>query len=339
MGSKGYTDDFSEGIKGDRWSVYERVWGDNNNGVVPENVKLEKDDVNGITKNVVSFYCHGNMYDGNIKGVEKKKGGGFSRSDNNTRVGACLISNDYFASGTYEIDIKIPRDVSGMCTAFWSFHYEEHYCSPGKGKGNEINKDNPLYQPRHKLGSDDDGYYSTVNSEIDSPELGKNGDYSVGLFNTYTSETSCSVQPIKLPVDVSDEKYHRYSFEWATHLLPTTLTESDVVKHQGHFYVSTLQSMYQGQACVFTNNTWCVYAGKKVKFYFDGKLIGESSESVPCVSARMVVGVWFPGWAGKAMWKEKVVKLSQVKFLPLNGEGDVYFQPESFKDVGIVPAK
>ena len=111
--SNAFYDDFSSGtVDPTKWYAANKNWGgkvdkwsseDYNGGVVPSNLFVK----NGILQCV----AHGNLYDGDILGIAKD---GKQRKDGK-RVGACAVTRDYFASGSYEIRAKVaPASVSTM---------------------------------------------------------------------------------------------------------------------------------------------------------------------------------------------------------------------------------
>jgi hypothetical protein len=340
---QGFSDDFSEGLSPDRWFLLRKHWGKGNNGVVPELVKIEQDTVNGVTKNVVVLYGHGDQYTGDIKGLKKVKSptNPYVPCDEVTRVGACLITKDYFASGTYDVVMKIQNtpSPSGMCTSIWAFHYEEHFGAHEDTTGLELNPNDPQYQPRFKEGNSDDGFYSTINSEIDTPELGHQGDYTVGWYNTYVSEVDAGALYSKFDMpNILDGEYHKYTFKWETELVETDLTDSDFLpsSNYNYFYVAKADSPYQGEPAVKKEDgKWYVHLGKCVSFFVDDQQVGVNAKQVSPVSARILIGVWFPDWSEGAAWSESTLKVSSVSFKPANSDGDVYYQPESFPNDGL----
>lgn len=102
------------GLDTNRWIVMKQQWGVNNGGVVPDNVV--------VSNGVLHLIGHGDLYAGPVHGVNKKK----QRADRVTRVGAAIETADYFASGRYEVRMRLPREL-GACSAIWTFHYEEAY--------------------------------------------------------------------------------------------------------------------------------------------------------------------------------------------------------------------
>lgn len=345
--AQGFHEDWSQGISPQRWYLFRKIWGAGNNGCVPELVSIQKDVVDGTARNVLVITTQGNQTTSSIMGV-KKSGGQYVKGNSPKRVGGCIATAEYFASGTYEIKMKVGRPKnkptaapSGLCPAIWTFHYEEHYPSANDPQGVAINPKDPIYQPRYKEGSDADGYYSTVNSEIDAPELGKDGNLNLALFTTYESEVEGNTQGFNLSkfgINVLDNQYHTYRFIWKTNLAPTNLTDSQVILKGNYYYAANNPtSDIQGCAVVKQSGTWYVYKGVSVDFYVDGKFIGRSTDNVSPVSARLIVGGWFPSWAGTPSWDETKIYVSDITIIPANNPGDVLFQPETYPTDGLVP--
>ena len=101
-------DDFTgPTLNKDMWLLANKAWGGANGGVIPENVSLS----NGTLK----LKGNGDRYSGTTTGLGGRK----------TRVGAALVTRNYYASGRYEVRAKVLRQL-GACTAFWSYHYIEY---------------------------------------------------------------------------------------------------------------------------------------------------------------------------------------------------------------------
>jgi len=119
-------EDWSAGtIDPDKWYILHKKWGKGNNGVVQNNVFLSTDMVNGKNKNVLICRGHGDEYQGPVVGWQGNK----------NRVGGVIVSKQFFASGRYDIVIKIgevkikksgPKDPIrpiGMVPAIWTYAY------------------------------------------------------------------------------------------------------------------------------------------------------------------------------------------------------------------------
>jgi hypothetical protein len=350
---RGFCEKFERGLQPDRWRVYLKKWGRGNNGAVPDNVSVGKDEVDGVRQNVIILCGHGDRYSGNVKGVSavrETEGIRHVQDGPGTRVGACIATRDYFASGAYEVKMKVETTPSpcGMCIGAWLFHYEEHRGAQGDATGLELNDSDPLYQPRFRNSAGSGAFYSSVNSEIDAPEMGhsRNGDFFTrGAFNTFVTandqEKGATFQSLPLLADgssVADRQYHRYRWEWRTGLEEITgLADDKFAAFGNYYYVHDLSSPFQGMAAVKKDSKWYACTGRDVTFYVDGRKIGSSAENVSAVSARLVVGVWFPFWAGPADWEEARVSVAEVSVKPWNMEGDVLNQPETWPGKGLKP--
>lgn len=342
----GFHEDWSSEISNNRWLALRKQWGKGNNGCVPELISLEDDIVDGVKKKVIVFRAQGNLSKSKITGV-KVKGEGYQDTKRPDKVGSMIASREYFASGSYEVKMKVggtndnpSKPPVGLVIAIFPFHYEEHFSGDNNPDGKSMNPLNPQYQPRFKEKTDG-LYYSTVNSEIDAPELGFEGDFSTGLFNTYinTSNSGIHAQKIKLPVNIFDGKYHTYRFDWHTELLKTDLNDSQVVPKGFYYYAyDHPESTIQGFPVIKKSDCqWYVYLGSSVDFYLDGKKIGESNRNVSPVSARLTIGGWFADWAGIPDWDEAKIYVSEINFTPYHDEGDVIYQPETYPVLGLVP--
>ncbi|HYG34707.1 MAG TPA: hypothetical protein VEC99_07985 [Clostridia bacterium] len=215
-----------------RWYTLRKKWGQGNNGVVPENVRLGRDTVAGREKSVLVCTAHGDLYDGPVTGY------GGAR----TRVGGVLVSKHWFASGRFEVWMKIgsvadakefqlPR---GTVPAIWTYGHRAVRV-PDADKDRFV-PTVPLYNPHFK------GYGIGLNeywSELDFPELGKNGDFTHGLYNTFC-QNQYDWQTFALP-SIGDDKYHCYTTEWRTTLKPlTNVTDAQVIEHEGFWWIRDL---------------------------------------------------------------------------------------------------
>ena len=79
------------------WYTPRKKWGNGNAGVIPENVRIESDSVNGKPQNVLVCEAHGDNYEGLSVGMNGAK----------ARVGGVLVSKAFFASGRFEITTPI----------------------------------------------------------------------------------------------------------------------------------------------------------------------------------------------------------------------------------------
>ena len=161
--------DTFEGEKlSDAWLVAHKQWGGSAAGsVVADNVRM----VDG--KLVLT--AHGDLYDGPVRGINKD----LSQRPDGKRTGAAIATNLYYASGSYEIRMKVAPTL-GVCSAIWTFHYQEYY--PG----------DPEY--------DGGGEYYAINHEIDIELPGRKGaahediSFDRALLNTWRGENDDEYQ-------------------------------------------------------------------------------------------------------------------------------------------------
>lgn len=225
-----------------RWQLVRRNWGGQvdgevsyNGGVLPENVRVE--DGHCI------ITARGDHYGGPVRGINRN---GSQRPDGR-RTGAALHTVAAYASGSYEVRMKIAPEL-GVCSALWTFHYEE--LQPG----------DPGYRAvrGRELGT------YVVNHEIDIELPGRPGPAHEGmafdraLLVTWVGleEDEYTTTFAELEAHHNDGAFHTYRFDWHTgdrargaaggqtrrvefyidDELVTT-TESTVPTRAGHFWV------------------------------------------------------------------------------------------------------
>ncbi len=87
-------EDWSSGaVDPARWYALRKQWGAGNHGVVPENVVVVRED----GRSVLQCLAHGDDYGGPVTGQWGRK----------TRVGGVLVTKQHFASGRFEVRMKI----------------------------------------------------------------------------------------------------------------------------------------------------------------------------------------------------------------------------------------
>ena len=129
--------------------VAHKQWGGANGGVSSENVLLDR--LNGVCE----ITALGDNYVGPIRGTTRTGGA----SDTNVRIGGCIVTRDYFGPGSYRILCK-PASLPGVCSALWTFHYEEGY--PGS-----VLYDLHQQDGIHISGDEVNGFCTVRNHEID----------------------------------------------------------------------------------------------------------------------------------------------------------------------------
>lgn len=303
-------EDWSSGkVDPNKWYILRKRWGKGNHGVVPQNVFIEKDEVNGASKNVLICRGHGDLYEGPIKGWE----------GNTTRVGGTIVSKDFFASGRFEVVMKIgspqvPRPI-GMVPAIWT--YASQGVKAGENGVDHFDQKKPLYNPQMKR-----GYLS----EIDFPEFGKGQDLESGLYNTFLN-TEHDTQTLSTKAAI-DDQYHTFTSVWRTHLVPLDHIADDQVAKSGDFWWVQDKSIpfpsYLGNPLKrLGKDQYAVYSGKEVTHFIDGKFIGTFTTYVPVMAAQLNMGVWFPNWGGKAPWTASTISIASVKVWQFHDPGDV----------------
>lgn len=298
-----------------RWYVPRKRWGQGNQGVVPENVRVEG--------GALVCEAHGDLYDGPIVGWEGVK----------TRVGGMIVSKGFYASGRYQVAIRIgsttsapggPADPArpiGAVPAIWTYAYR--YVAVGKERLKAFVPEVPLYNPlMERYGDGSNEYWS----EIDFPEFGKAGVFERAMYNTF-----CQTKESSETFDVApaiDGKVHVLTTDWRTTLRPMDgVTDAQVVEHLGFWWIrdaSVPFNRYLGNPLKkLAKDRYALYAGEVATHWLDGKNVAESRTFVPCMSAQLTLGVWLPNWGGPAPWKTSTVAFGPVKIWQFDDAGDV----------------
>ena len=316
-------EDWSGGIDSQKWYVMRRHWGKGHHGVVPENVKVAQEpDGKGGTRSILVCKAHGDQYDGPIKGL----------GNHSDRVGGVIVTKDFFASGRFEISMRVggtkkieggpadPTKPIGAIPAIWTYAGWTTRVKPEDAK--TFSKENPLYQPGLQEYGPGNAFYT---SEIDFPELGKKGDFSKGLYNTFMPR---KVDSQTFAVDIADGQFHTYTTEWRTHLVEIKdLRDDQVIQHAGYSWIRDLKvpfGLYGGNPVQKLGpNRYAVCHGLHAKHWVDGKFVGESTRFVPAIAAQLSLGVWLPHWGGPAPWKESSVAFDRIRIWQYSDEGDV----------------
>lgn len=316
-------EDWSQGIGAQKWYVMRRHWGNGHHGVVPDNVRVEQErDDDGKTRSVLVCEAHGERYDGPVKGL-------WNRGD---RVGGVIVSKAFFASGRFEVSMRVgstekseggpddPARPIGTIPAIWIYAGWNTRVKPELA--DNYTAENPMYQPYLQEWGRGNAFYW---SELDFPELGKKGDFEHGLYNTFLAKKTDS---ITYPVKVADGRFHTYTTEWRTTLVPMNdLRDDQVAEHAGFWWVRDLKvpfDKYWGNPLrKLGSNRYATCQGLVAKHWIDGKYIGENTKFVPCIAAQLSLGVWLPDWAGPAPWKVSRVSFDRIRIWQYNDEGDV----------------
>ncbi|GAA4423169.1 glycoside hydrolase family 16 protein [Bremerella cremea] len=305
------------------WYVFRKQWGGGNHGVVPENVVIGKDEVNGTERNVLICTAHGDRYDGPVKGWWGNK----------TRVGGVIVSQEHFASGRFEVVMKIgekeshdggpadPTRPKGCIPALWTYAYR--WVEGDKARKDEFQPETPMYNPHiPAYGMAANAYWS----ELDFPEFGKAGNFDDAMYNTFLQNRHDN--RFFSVAQAVDGEYHTFTTEWRTHLreMPA-IRDSQVIESDGFYWVQDKSipfADYLGNPLKkLGENRYALYEGKIATHYIDGKKVAENDKWVPAMSAQLTMGVWLPDWAGPADWKTASMKVASVKVWQFGDEGDV----------------
>ncbi len=173
-----------------KWRIAYKNWGgtvtengekvDYNGGVIPENV--------AVRNGTLILTGLGNEYEGCLQGVNRN----MSVRENGKRTGGAIATENYFASGSYEIRARI-SPVLGVCSSMWTFEYEEDYTDGLTITNHEIDIEFP--------GRDENGDFSLQHA-LCTTWVGENeGEY-------LTESVYCGNQ--------TDGQYHTYRFDWHT---------------------------------------------------------------------------------------------------------------------------
>ena len=319
-----FQEDWSRGrIDEAKWYVPRKKWGGGNHGVVPENVAIKEDVLNGKNVKVLVCEAHGDQYNGPVSGLWGKK----------TRVGGVIVSKPFFASGRYEVVMKIgstknhdggpadPTRPSGAVMAIWTYGYR--FVHVPKERMHEFLFETPMFNPhmpRYGIGANE--YWS----ELDFPELGKNGEFNRAMYNTFCQNRH---HPELFDVrSAIDGHFHTYTTDWRTRLEELKgVTDSQVVEFRGYWWVKDKSipfEKYLGNPLKkLSANRYAVYRGDRAVHWIDGKKVAENTRFVPVMTGQLNLGVWLPDWAGPAKWKTATASFGPVKVWQYNDPGDV----------------
>jgi hypothetical protein len=290
-----FCDDFSgTELDTSKWWYGRRHWGPApplNDGVVPENVSIHD--------GRAFFAANGDKYSGTTAGIRKDKVNGktvYIQDQPGTRSGGIIISDAYLGSGKYEARMKLPANT-GVCSAMWSFHYQEIY-------QNDPNYQMYVDQGNVPQGDAANGFFVIPNHEIDIEvptslmgEPDAKASYENARYTTWIGETDpeFSTKFLDVGQNYSDGVFHVFRYDW----------------HSGG----------GGMA-------------PRVDFYVDDVLKYTSTSHIPWIKGRLTIGTWFPQWAGgTADFDVQNLELDWFSFSPF-GEANDKSVPETYPDDG-----
>lgn len=296
-----------------KWDLAHKKWGGVNGGVSLQNVNYD------TTNNQIVFTSCGDIYSGDIKGVDT-----IGRITSATsRIGACLVSKDYYGPGIYEFIAKWPSNT-GVVFAFWNFHYEEIYPTDERYQSF-------IDEGLHESGNVVDGYYIVRNHEIDieTPTALKtdpnqeNASFDNMRVNSWIGELrNWSVPNNDVPTN--DPMYNitndpEYWSEYSDNFIFSGKSLNDGNWHKVSYDWD------------ITNNY--------IKFYVDDVLVKTITNYIPNIAGKVWIGTWFPSastkWAGaQANWNTQECYLKEFTFTPHPNQS-VRYLGESFPDDGL----
>lgn len=299
----------------DNFYIFHKAWGGANGGVVVENIELNGDGLR--------IYANGDLYSGNIQGVNRDGDPKFHTHPNDpklgqpwtNRVGGTIVFKHKTGFGSYRVKATIPTEL-GVCAAFWTFFYNEVY--PGSAAWTEF-----LAEGLHPQGNEIDGYYMTRNHEIDIefPSHLDGGILAEPSFNNMKCNTwRGELQNWDVPPSHPD-----YWEEYRDNLTPTGI------------------DMYAGGEHEFRFDWY----EDKVEFFIDGVLKRTNvntpkSNNLPTIAGHFTFGLWFPSspmlnrpwlvrpdraWAGgtidsdggrKAMFDRVHMDITEFSYIPFD---------------------
>ena len=319
-----FEEDWSTGrIDPNKWYLLQKKWGEGNHGVVRQNVFIGRDSVRGKDRPVLICRGHGDRYDGAVAGWQGRK----------ERVGGVIVSKPFFASGRFDVVMKIgrrtpgtqgpadPTHPIGMVPAIWTYGYRWVGAEPADKS--KFSRKNPLYNPLldvHGWGSNE--YWS----ELDFPEFGKNQNFKMGLYNAFLNRNQQS-RTFSTEAAI-DGQYHTFTTLWRTQLIPLDgVSDNQVASFGGYWWIQDEQipfARYRGNPLKRVGrDRYAVYAGKEAVHFIDGRFVGANPTFVPAMAAQLNIGVWFPDWAGAAPWAESSISVASVKVWQFGDPGDV----------------
>jgi hypothetical protein len=189
-----FFDDFDGSVLDtSKWEAGLHRWGRNNNGVVPENVRLTRIEDEGKLIGVLETEAHGDLYTGPIEGVRRAPDSEqlppgdprrYERTKDGTRVGGLVITHQRYGAGRYEVRMKnLP--LSGGCSCIWNY-----------------------------LETPDD--YTEIDIEMPANGKAEAADWSnwAGLNTYYPGPEHINEKVFDLGAPQNDGKFHVYRWDW-----------------------------------------------------------------------------------------------------------------------------
>lgn len=277
-----------------------KQWGGANGGISADNIVINRQ------TGLAELTACGDLYSGPVLGTDRfGKPSGF-----NTRIGACLVTRDYFGPGRYRVVLR-PLQAEGACNALWGFHYEESYPGSDLWTGH-------VADGLHYGGSEELGFYTVRNHEIDIE------------FPT----------ALKTDADQEDVAFTHARFNtWQGELRNWSVPNNDVPTHDPMYSPVNDPSYWSEYTDDFVNHgvnladgafhelgyDWHLGDNPRVEFYIDGVLRHTVTTHIPDIPGRFWIGHWFPSaavhWAGRGSnWNTQTMLVKSVSIVPFADE-------------------
>ncbi|HEY0612301.1 MAG TPA: glycoside hydrolase family 16 protein, partial [Chitinophaga sp.] len=302
----------------------EKGWGGANGGVSRKHIYMQND-------GLLVLEAHGDYYNGLSQGTSED--GTLKYHDHpedpstplpwTTRVGAAIVSKDYYGYGRYIVEAKLPPEM-GVAPAFWISNYSKIY--PQDTRFEEV-----VARGLHIQGDQYNGrYYVVEKNEIDM-ELPSNNVsrtfYSLDdMVSSYyaISWTGQRVAVVEDPDPANIGTWQLMNGTAPDQLASWTKISDEIQALHQPRKDNARCSNWKGEigygdgsnpedefVTMPTNIGIDVWDGEfhefrfdwyadRIEFYVDGGLILVSRHLVPDVAGRWKIGLWFPSKQGNA---------------------------------------
>ncbi|HVU28266.1 MAG TPA: IPT/TIG domain-containing protein [Verrucomicrobiae bacterium] len=333
-----------------RWFIAEKQWGSSNNGVVHNNVVVS----NGI----LHLFGNGNLYTGPIAGYAGSPG---------QRVGAAIATTNYYASGSYEVRLKLPAQTGGT-SAIWPFHYEEVYSgtlyttlanlggltitnltwiglttNQANSLLTDLTSTNGSRQPY--LNPPTNGLYRTTSlfrglTQPSQMVLSNDFGLSLQIFVVLANAASLNqtdggyIRNEEIDIETPTARNGSTDITYANARFNTWVGQNN-----GEYTAN-----YDSVGYVFNDGQFHTYRfdwhtasptvlSQRVEFYIDGVCYQTNYTHIPTIGGRFWIGYWFSGWSGTPNFVTQEMDVDWVRITPFNENGD-QFVPETYPNDG-----
>ena len=299
----GFVDNFSTYATGTmlsnaRWLLMNKGWGGNNSGVAGNNVTFHDLDT-GIAIPALRLYSFG--------GTDTLASTSLSNG-RPERQGAAIVTNNYYASGSYFVCAKLPTHT-GVVSAFWPFHYlaysadqPGYWQEPNPIRNTEIDWEMPTAD------------YSNLTSPSYVRARANNWGGQLG------GEGGNDTQIVPFSHAVNDGNFHEFGIVWYTgHDNGDGTRVPGYVKWTYADTCTTNPTLANPSAIATT-------PGYTTLLTVTGAASGQ--DNIPFRAARFTVGSWFPangytsngvsytGWGGTPNFTRDSMDISWIAIYP-----------------------